>query len=246
MNVSISPRVTRLLRPQRAAGTLPSALHPAASTTSPPSSWQGVASAGSAGATSVDEGEEGDAVAGDAQIPVQTEVKGEALDPDVPRYRPHVVMAESTADGPTAMQRAVWQAKYNAARGTLARVIVPDWRQSDGSLWRLNQLVAVRIPFLSLDMELLIAGVSYQLNAHHGRHTELTVGPTATRPIPARCASVAATTATRTRVGLARTGMASARQAAKRATRSSCAMVWYWQAGPIDQPQTIRQRYSLP
>jgi prophage tail gpP-like protein len=26
-------------------------------------------------------------------------------------------------------------------------------------------------------MELLIAGVSYQLNTHRGRHTELTVGP---------------------------------------------------------------------
>ena len=152
-------------------------------TTSPTSSWQGVAPAGSAGAASADEGEEddfaeeGDAVAGDAQIPVQTDVEGEARDPGVPRYRPHVVMAESTADGPTAMQRAVWQAKYNAARGTLARVIVPGWRQSDGSLWRLNQLVAVRIPFLSLDMELLIAGVSYQLTAQRGRHTELTVGP---------------------------------------------------------------------
>lgn len=85
--------------------------------------------------------------------------------------------AESVADGPTAMQRAVWQAKHNAARGTLARVIVPGWRQSDGSLWQLNQSVAVRIPFLSLGMELLIAGVSYQLTPHRRRHTELTVGP---------------------------------------------------------------------
>ena len=77
---------------------------------------------------------EGDAVAGDAPIPVQTEVDGEAHDPGVPRYRPHVVMAESTAAGPTTMQRAMRQAKYDAARGTQARLIVPGWRQSDGSL----------------------------------------------------------------------------------------------------------------
>ena len=35
----------------------------------------------------------------------------------------------------------------------------------------------VRIPFLSLDMELLIAGVTYGLDNNRGRHTELTVGP---------------------------------------------------------------------
>ena len=35
----------------------------------------------------------------------------------------------------------------------------------------------MRIPFLSLDMELLMAGTSCMLNAVCGRHTELTVGP---------------------------------------------------------------------
>ena len=131
---------------------------------------------GSAGSASVDEGEvetgsEGDPVAADAQVPVMTEIEGAAIDPGVPRYRPHVMLAESALDGPGAMRRAVWQAKYNAARGTQARVIVPGWRQSDGSLWQINHLVAVRVPFLSLDMELLIAGVSYGLNAMRGRHT---------------------------------------------------------------------------
>ena len=155
---------------------------------SPADSWQGVQS-GSAGAASAawaaertkgagdDYASEGDAVASDAQVPVLTEVKGAATDPGVPRYRPHVVMAGSALDGPGAMRRAVWQAAYNAARGTQARVIVPGWRQSDGSLWRINQLVNVRVPFLSLDIELLIAGTSYMLNAFRGRHTELTVGP---------------------------------------------------------------------
>lgn len=66
----------------------------------------------------------------------------------------------------------------------LTRVIVPGWRQSDGSLWQLNQLVAVRIPFLSPDLELLIAGGTQNLRS--GRSE-------ATRPIPARCASTAAT-----------------------------------------------------
>jgi prophage tail gpP-like protein len=148
------------------------------------SSWEGVGS-GSVGAASVDDGEEtdgeppeeGDPVQADAQVPVMTEVEGSATDPGVPRYRPHVIMAETALDEPGAQLRAVWQAKYNAARGTQARVIVPGLRQSDGSLWRLNQLVAARIPFLSLDMEVLIAGVIYGLNEAAGRHTELTIGP---------------------------------------------------------------------
>jgi prophage tail gpP-like protein len=54
---------------------------------------------------------------------------------------------------------------------------VPGWRQSDGSHWRINHLVNVRVPFLSPGMELMIAGVSYILNASRGRHPELTVGP---------------------------------------------------------------------
>jgi prophage tail gpP-like protein len=138
--------------------------------TSPSQSWRGV-QPGSVNAASADEGaedefaDEGDAVAGDAQVPVLTEVEGTATDPGVPRYRPHVMMGESALDGPGAMRRAVWQAKYTAARGTQARIIVSGWRQSDGSLWRINHLVPVRIPFLSLDMELLIAGVSHVLNS---------------------------------------------------------------------------------
>jgi hypothetical protein len=61
-------------------------------TTSSASSWQDVAPAGSAGAASADwvseptngdeddNAREGDAVADDAQIPVRTEVEGEARD----------------------------------------------------------------------------------------------------------------------------------------------------------------------
>ena len=124
--------------------------------------------------------------------------------------------------GRGAMRRAVWQAKYNAARGTQARVIVPGWRQSDGSLWRINQLVAVRVPFLSLDMELLIAGVSYQLNAHRGRHTELTVGPVdGYQPDPGQVRKHRQPHGNRPQGRRpARTGMAWKRPAATRATRS--------------------------
>jgi prophage tail gpP-like protein len=67
--------------------------------------------------------EEGDTVEGDAHVPVLTEVEGTATDPGVPRYRPHVVMAASALDGPGAQKRSEWQAKYNAARGTQARIV---------------------------------------------------------------------------------------------------------------------------
>jgi prophage tail gpP-like protein len=61
---------------------------------------------------------------------VQTEVEGEVRDPGVPRYRPHVAMAENAADGPTAMQRTMWQAKYNrlAAVGRFAMAAQPTGR----------------------------------------------------------------------------------------------------------------------
>lgn len=106
----------------------------------------------------------------------QTAVMGSAIDPNVPRYRPRVSLAETALTPAEARQRALWQAAYFGGRSTKARITVQGWRQEDGTLWRINRLVPVQVPFLQLDQDLLIAGVTFCLDPQ-GRTTELELGP---------------------------------------------------------------------
>lgn len=106
----------------------------------------------------------------------QPDVQGVAVDPQVPRYRPHVSMAESSSTAPEASQRARWQAAHAAGRSVRGQMTVVGWREDDGALWAVNRMVPCRVPFLQLDRDLLIAGVTFQLDAQ-GRRTELELGP---------------------------------------------------------------------
>ena len=51
------------------------------------------------------------------------------------------------------------------------------WRQPDGSLWSLNQLVPVSAAWLGIDRDLLSARVEYVLDDKTGRTTRLMLGP---------------------------------------------------------------------
>ena len=115
------------------------------------------------------------------QTQAVTVTSGIAYDHSVPRFRPHVIIAESALSADLAQKRAEWQAKYNNARGTQITIEVAGWRQSDGSLWKTNTLATVTSKFLQVDAELLIAGVTYSLRAGGGsgggRRTRLRLGP---------------------------------------------------------------------
>jgi prophage tail gpP-like protein len=111
------------------------------------------------------------------QTPVITVTAGAAVDPGVPRFRPHVLIAESGLNATQAQARAVWQAKYNAARAVEVSIEAKGWRQSDGTLWQCNTLATVNSPMLQINAQLLIAGVSYILQRGRGRMTRLRLGP---------------------------------------------------------------------
>jgi prophage tail gpP-like protein len=109
--------------------------------------------------------------------PVQTQVRAEAFDTDVPRYRPRVTRAESQLD-PAGMQlRANWQRNFAYGKSIEAQITVKGWRQPDGTLWRKNQVVPVSSPMLGVDQDLLVVEVSYELSNSAGRVTSLTVAP---------------------------------------------------------------------
>lgn len=109
---------------------------------------------------------------------VETEIYAEAADKGVPRYRPHASLAESQLDRAGAKARANWQASYAAGRSTQARVTVQGWHQDDGRLWAINELIPLKSTYLAVDMTLLIASVTFRLDAN-GRRTELLLGPVA-------------------------------------------------------------------
>lgn len=104
-------------------------------------------------------------------------VLGGAKDPGVKRYRPLLIVAEAQADGASARDRALWEAKTRAAKATSARITVQGWRQQQGGpLWQPNQRVAVSVPWLGLDRELLVVEVSYMLD-DGGTRCELSLSP---------------------------------------------------------------------
>jgi prophage tail gpP-like protein len=107
---------------------------------------------------------------------VQVSVTGLATDPDVPRNRPKIFRAEGAGDNAFARDRAVWAAATARANSLRVNATVQGWRQEDGRLWRLNELVPIRADWLRLDHELLIIGTDFTLGPD-GRRTELTLTP---------------------------------------------------------------------
>lgn len=100
--------------------------------------------------------------------------KGEATDRSINRYRPLLLLAEMPADGPSATERAAWEAGVRAGRSVKVTVVVQGWRQANGQLWPLNGLCQVRLPSLDINDQLLITGLRFSF-AESGSLTEITL-----------------------------------------------------------------------
>ena len=108
---------------------------------------------------------------------VQTQMRAVAYDKGVPRFRPRVVLAESMLTGAGLQLRANWIAQVNVGRATQAEVTVAGWRQPDGSLWQVNQIVPVDAPALGVQQDLLVVQTEFALSAYEGRQTRLHLAP---------------------------------------------------------------------
>ena len=100
-----------------------------------------------------------------------------ATDASVPLFRPRVVLAESQLTLQQMQLRADWLRQRAFGEATHADIVVQGYRQPDGSLWRINQLVPVTSPALGLDQDLLVGRVEFGLAAHEGQVTKLRVAP---------------------------------------------------------------------
>lgn len=128
-----------------------------------------------------------------SQVPGTEEASGEeanviaeAFDLGVRRQnRVLLIRPDKHYTGNDAQRRADWEARVRAARAEKFQITVQGWRQTFGDeLWPINALVAVHLPRLGLDGDMLISQAQYTVN-DQGQITVLhVVRPDAFTPEP--------------------------------------------------------------
>lgn len=101
-------------------------------------------------------------------------VIGVATDDTLGRYRPYVISGEAPKDASSAKTRADWEASVRAGRSVTVNVTVQGFRQSDGTLWPINAMCRVVLPWLRIEQDLLIAKAIYKVSSS-GSTTTLTL-----------------------------------------------------------------------
>lgn len=91
-------------------------------------------------------------------------ISADARDEQITRYRPKMITSNTKIDTNSAQQQVRWEAQIRAGRSTKFSIIVPTWKQSNGSLWRENLLVYIQSPLLRLDGEYLLESIDHELN----------------------------------------------------------------------------------
>lgn len=105
-------------------------------------------------------------------------VEGRAIDPEILRFRPIVIVAEGQVDIAAARARAEWEAITRAARGANLEVVVQGWRETpdaDGSLWAVNRFVYVVLPSWQIRGTMLIRAVRFARTKESGALTTLSL-----------------------------------------------------------------------
>lgn len=105
------------------------------------------------------------------------QLKAEATDEEIDRYRPLVLQAEQGDNRAVLSDRASWEVGVRMGRGKRGKAVVVGWRMGkdgrEGGLWQPNTLVRVISPRMNLDMDVLIVACAYTLT-EQGAVTELT------------------------------------------------------------------------
>ena len=108
---------------------------------------------------------------------IQNALYASTSDSAVPRYRPHVTLAESQLTQEQMQARANWQAKFAYGQSLKAIVTLSGFRQDNGALWTPNLMVTVTAPWLYADDDLLIDEIKFRLDERSGHRAELLMGP---------------------------------------------------------------------
>lgn len=104
---------------------------------------------------------------------------GTAMDPNVPRHRRHIVVAESgDAYEEVVTARALWEIARRFGRSYQLNLTTDSWRDSEGALWTPNTLVPVSLPSLKLKQaSWVISEVTYRRDEQSGTTADLVIMP---------------------------------------------------------------------
>jgi prophage tail gpP-like protein len=93
---------------------------------------------------------------------VSSIMTGHAIDPEVTRYRPTVRSVKTQSGAATVTEQAYWALRVAKGMAESLQYRVLDWRAgSANALWLPNALSHVTDPFVGIDKDMLISGVTY-------------------------------------------------------------------------------------
>lgn len=104
------------------------------------------------------------------------QTSAESEDSDVERTRVLIVEPEARSDKKRCKVRADWEAATRFGRSLSLTYIVQGWRQEDGRLWEVNNMVSVVDALAGIEADLLIVEVVFSIS-QNGTLTTLTLSP---------------------------------------------------------------------
>lgn len=108
---------------------------------------------------------------------VVAQVKGEAKDASVGRYRPMLIVGEEQSDAASLKKRAAWERQTRAGKAEKSTVVVPGWFAEGTTVWEPGKRAALSAPSNRVSGDRLIERVVLTRSAEEGTLTELTLVP---------------------------------------------------------------------
>lgn len=105
------------------------------------------------------------------------QVKGEARDAGITRYRPLLIIGEEQADQASLKKRAGWEASVRAGRGQTAQITVPGWLNAAGRPFAHGMRADCDVPSARISGQLLIERLRFTRDAESGTTTTFDLVP---------------------------------------------------------------------
>lgn len=106
-----------------------------------------------------------------------SEVEARVVDTRVGRKRVMVMHEAGQMTPELARQRVAWERESRISKALATTYTVQGWRQSNGALWRHNQIARVVDPVIGFDRDMLITEIEYRLSEQGGTVAALKVAP---------------------------------------------------------------------
>jgi len=102
--------------------------------------------------------------------------RGTAQDTGIVRYRPLLVIGETSLNTTESQKRAEWEASVRAAEGVTLDIEVAGWQKRDGTLWKVNELVDVDCKMLGITSEMLMNNITFTKSNSGGTVSQMSLG----------------------------------------------------------------------